>query len=101
MSDVGFYSAPAQRGHIALNKETRIVFKNDIVKGQSAFNKKRIFIFIQWQHKITPFYSGNGLRGVGETADPDQMPHNVASDPGLHYFASCSAMFQQKYLSIT
>ena len=38
------------------------------------------------------------LKGVlAKSADPDQMPHNVASDPGLHYFASCSAIFQQKH----
>ena len=34
---------------------------------------------------------------LAKSADPDQMPHNVASDLGLHYFASCSAIFQQKY----
>ena len=39
-------------------------------------------------------------KGVLEkSADPDQMPHNVASDLGLHYFASCSTIFQQKYLN--
>ena len=34
---------------------------------------------------------------LAKSADPDQMPHNVASDLGLHYFASCSAIFQQKF----
>ena len=33
---------------------------------------------------------------LAKSADPDQMPHNVASDLGLHYFASCSTIFQQK-----
>ena len=37
---------------------------------------------------------------LAKRADPDQMPHNVASDLGLHYFASCSTIFQQKYLNI-
>ena len=35
-------------------------------------------------------------RVLAKSADPDQMPHNVASDLDLHYFASCSAIFQQK-----
>ena len=34
---------------------------------------------------------------LAKSADPDQMPHNVASELGLHYFASCSAIFQQKF----
>ena len=33
---------------------------------------------------------------LAKSADLDQMPHNVASDSGLHYFARCSAIFQQK-----
>ena len=37
---------------------------------------------------------------LAKSADPDQMPHNVASDLGLHYFASCSTIFQQKYLNL-
>ena len=36
---------------------------------------------------------------LAKSGDPDQMPHNVASDLGLHYFASCSAIFQQKYIN--
>ena len=36
---------------------------------------------------------------LAKSADPDQMPHNVASDLGLHYFASCSTIFQEKYLN--
>ena len=36
---------------------------------------------------------------LAKSADPDHMPHNVASDLGLHYFASCSTIFQQKYLN--
>ena len=36
---------------------------------------------------------------LAKSEDPDQMPHNVASDLGLHYFASCSTIFQQKYLN--
>ena len=36
-------------------------------------------------------------KGVwAKSADPDQMPHNVASDQGLHYFASCSNHFPMK-----
>ena len=34
---------------------------------------------------------------LAKSADPDQMPHNVASDLGLRHFASCLAIFQQKY----
>ena len=38
---------------------------------------------------------------LAKSADQDQMPHNVASDLGLHYFASCSATFQQICIHIT
>ena len=39
---------------------------------------------------------------LAKSADPDQMPHNVASDPGLQYFASCSAIFKKKiFINIT
>ena len=38
---------------------------------------------------------------LAKSADPDQMPHNVASDPDLHYIVSCSAIFQKTYLNIT
>ena len=34
-----------------------------------------------------------------KSADPDQMPHDVASDPGLQNFASFSAMYKRKYLN--
>ena len=37
---------------------------------------------------------------LAKSGDPDQMPHNVASDLGLHYFASFSAIFQQKYINL-
>ena len=30
---------------------------------------------------------------LAKRADPDQMPHDVASDPGLHYFVKFSAIF--------
>ena len=36
---------------------------------------------------------------LAKSGDPDQMPHDVASDLGLHYFASCSAIFQQIYIN--
>ena len=38
---------------------------------------------------------------LAKSADPDQMPHHVASDPGLHFFASCSAFYQTKVINIT
>ena len=39
------------------------------------------------------------LKGVlAKSAEPDQMQHNVASAPGLHYFVSCAAIFQQECL---
>ena len=34
---------------------------------------------------------------LAKSEDPDQIPHNVASDLGLSYFASSSAIFQQKH----
>ena len=40
------------------------------------------------------------LKGYWQNAGPDHAPHNVASDPGLHYFASCLAFFQQKNIII-
>ena len=48
--------------------------------------------------EFTHFILENLKRVLAKSADPDQMPHNVASDPGLHYFASCSAVFQQNIL---
>ena len=36
---------------------------------------------------------------LAKSADPDQMPHDVASDLGLHYFASCLAIFYKKDLN--
>ena len=45
---------------------------------------------------LTHFILKKPKRVLAKSADPDQMPHKVASDPGLHYFASCSAIFQQK-----
>ena len=47
---------------------------------------------------FNPFYTGYPKEVLAESADSDQMPHNVGSDPRLHNFASCSAIFQQKYL---
>ena len=40
--------------------------------------------------------TSNGV--LPKSIDPDQMPFTVSSDPGLYYFASCSAIFQQKNL---
>ena len=48
---------------------------------------------------ITHFILETPKGVLAKSADPDQMPHNVASDLGLHYFASCSTIFQQKYLN--
>ena len=34
---------------------------------------------------LNPLYTGHPERGtLANIADPDQMPHNVASDQGLH-----------------
>ena len=48
---------------------------------------------------LTHFILETPKEVLAKSADPDQMPHNVASDLGLHYFASCSTIFQQKYLN--
>ena len=50
-------------------------------------------------HGLTHFILETPKGVLAKSADPDQMPHNVASDLGLHYFASCSTIFQQKYLN--
>ena len=47
--------------------------------------------------KLTHFILETPKGVLAKSADSDQMPHNVASDLGLHYFASCSAIFQQKF----
>ena len=48
---------------------------------------------------FTHFILENPEGVQANSADSDQMPHNVASDQGLHYFATCSVMFQQIYLN--
>ena len=50
-------------------------------------------------NKLTHFILETPKGVLAKSADPDPMPHNVASDLGLHYFASCSTIFQQKYLN--
>ena len=52
-----------------------------------------------YQFLLTHFILETPKGVLAKSADPDQMPHNVASDLGLHYFASCSTIFQQKYLN--
>ena len=47
--------------------------------------------------RLTHFILETPKGVLAKSADPDQMPHNVASDLGLHYFESCSAIFQQKF----
>ena len=51
------------------------------------------------EYPLTHFILETPKGVLAKSADPDQMPHNVASDLGLHYFASCSTIFQQKYLN--
>ena len=48
---------------------------------------------------LTHFILETSKGVLAKSADPGQMPHNVASDLGLHYFASCSTIFEQKYLN--
>ena len=47
---------------------------------------------------LTHFILDTSKGVLAKSADPDQMPHHVASDLGIHFFASCFAIFQQKYL---
>ena len=37
---------------------------------------------------------------LAKSADPNQMPHDVAFDLGLHYLASFSDISQQKYHNV-
>ena len=61
--------------------------KNCILKNEKTFKG------------FNPYFILASSKGVlAKNADPDQVSHIVASDLGLHYFASCSAIFQQKYL---
>ena len=65
--------------------------------GQSASTIcTEIFSFQFCALLTNPFHSGKW--GIGKNADPDQMPHNMKSDPGLHYFPSCSAICERKCL---
>ena len=49
---------------------------------------------------LSPIFILETPTGVfAKSADADQMPHNVASAPGLHYFVKFSAIFQQNYLN--
>ena len=57
------------------------------------------FTIISNLSRLTHFILETPKGVLVKSADPDQMPHNVASDLGLHYFASCSTIFQQKYLN--
>ena len=57
------------------------------------------YILFTIQALLTHFILETPKGVLAKSADPDQMPHNVASDLGLHYFASCSTIFQQKYLN--
>ena len=60
----------------------------------------KTFLYYQQGSKSLTHFILEPPKGVlAKSADPDQMPHNVASDLGLHYFASCSTIFQQKYLN--
>ena len=87
------------------------------LNGKILFPKEQTFSLKSRRHFEGPLLSGKQTgshesysplthfiletpKGVlAKSADPDQMPHNVASDLGLHYFASCSTIFQQKYLN--
>ena len=57
------------------------------------------FIFTGQHSGLTHFILELPKAVLTKSADKDQMPYNVASDPGLHYFANCSAIFQQIYLN--
>ena len=61
--------------------------------------KERICLHTSRLFPLTHFTLETPKGVLAKSADPDQMPHNVASDLGLHYFASCSTIFQQKYLN--
>ena len=64
-------------------------------------NKFCVFLFASLDDIaiLTHFILETPKGVLAKSADPDQMPHNVASDLGLHYFVSCSTIFQQKYLN--
>ena len=61
-------------------------------KNGSKSMKKNLF-------NLTHFVPETHKGVKAKSADPDQMPH-VLFDPGLHYFASSSAIFQQKYFNL-
>ena len=66
-----------------------------------CIGKKDEAVGVSWAEHLTHFILETPEGVLAKSADQDQMPHNVASDLGLPCFASCSAIFQQKYLNIT
>ena len=59
-----------------------------------------LFIFFLFDSvSFTHFILETPTGVLAKSADPDQMPHDVASDPGLHYFVKFLAIFQQKNLN--
>ena len=46
-----------------------------------------VFYFYYYYKIFKPLYTGTPKGLLAKSADPDQMPHNVASDHGLHFFA--------------
>ena len=42
-------------------------------------------------------FLGSHVRAIGNSAYPDQMPQNAASDQGIHYLHSTNGVFSVKY----
>ena len=59
----------------------------------------RLMQIFKVKEDLTHFVLETPKGVLAKSGDPDQMPHNVASDLSLHYFASFSAIFQQKYIN--
>ena len=73
--------------------------KNKKKKQQQAMKIFKTVVCYRRDLRLTHFILETPKGVLAKSADPDQMPHNVASDLGLHYFASCSTIFQQKCLN--
>ena len=69
----------------AQNFEPRL---ESVVVLKHTINSGLTHLWIKTANKcinINPFLPGKSVKGeVGNSADPDQTPHHVASDQGLH-----------------
>ena len=95
-----YYTVWVQVNVVNFSKKTIFVTLCLLPEMTKPFQKGSILKYLEEQiplradHHLTHFILETPKGVLAKSADPDQMPHSVASDLGLHYFASCSAIFQ-------